>query len=256
MKKLSILFIANSFADDTIQYMPEIASDFDYDLDLYNLFIGGCPINTHIHNIIYNEKAYELRVYNKEKREWETVLDVSSVDFIKTRRWDYIVLQQASYYSGLPNGLENIERLVELVKGLANPDVKFAWLMTWAYPKYSDLEVFHKEYRNNQEFMYQSIINNVKEKIVPNKDFVKIIPSGTAIQNARKYVDERLLHRDGFHLGYQFGRFLSGLTATAKLLDVDITKEKYHPEEVPEEVRQIFIKCVNDALNNPFEETK
>ena len=52
MKKVSILFLANSFADDTIQYMPEIAKDCGYDLDLYNLYIGGCDINRHINNIL------------------------------------------------------------------------------------------------------------------------------------------------------------------------------------------------------------
>ena len=44
MKKVSILFLANSFADDTIQYMPEIAKDVGYDLDLYNLYIGVSPL--------------------------------------------------------------------------------------------------------------------------------------------------------------------------------------------------------------------
>ena len=173
MKKVSILFLANSFADDTIQYMPHIAKDFDIELDLYNLYIGGCDINHHIKNIENNVKEYELRVFNKEKMEWNTIYNVSSREFIPSKHWDYIVLQQSSYFSGLPNGLDNIDKLVELVKSLANKDAKFIWNMTWAYPKYSDLEVFKEKYHNDSKYMYESIVKNVKEVIVPNKEFNK-----------------------------------------------------------------------------------
>lgn len=255
MKKVSILFLANSFSDDTIQYMPEIARDFGYELDLYNLYIGGCDINHHINNILNRVKEYELRSYNKEKQTWETFYNIASTDFIPSRKWDYIVLQQSSYFSGLPNGLENIETLVELVKDLANKDVKLVWNMTWAYPKYSDLEVFKNDYKNDQNFMYQSILNNVKERIVTNKDFEKIIPNGTALQNAREYIDEHLLHRDGFHLGYQFGRFLAGLTAVGTLLDVDLSNVKYHPVEIPDELMNDYIKCAKDAIKDPWKTT-
>ena len=103
--------------------------------------------------------------------------------------------------------------------------------------------------------MYQSILNNVKEKIVPNKEFVKIIPNGTALQNARGYIDEHLLHRDGFHLGFQFGRFLAGLTAVGTLLDVDLSNVKYHPVEIPNELMNAYIKCAKDAINDPWKTT-
>ena len=256
MKKVSILFLANSFADDTIQYMPEIARDVGYDLDLYNLYIGGCDINRHINNIINKEKAYELRIYNKEKQVWEARYDVVSTSFIPSKRWDYIVLQQSSYFSGLPNGLDNIEKLVELIKSLANPDVKFIWNMTWSYPHYSDLEVFKKEYKNDSNFMYKSIIKNVKEYILPNNDFVKIIPNGTALGNVRECIKDELLYRDGFHLSYQFGRFLAGLTATSAIVDKDITNVKFHPIEIDEETIELYKRCVKDAINNPLEVTR
>ena len=256
MKKLSILFLANSFADDTIQYMPEIAKEVGYDLDLYNLYIGGCDINKHIRNILNSEKAYELRIYNEKTQLWDTKYGVSSNEFIASQRWDYIVLQQSSFYSGLPHGLDNIEELVRLIKEIANKDVKFIWNMTWAYPKYSDLEVFKNQYRNDSMFMYESIVNNVKEYIVSNKDFVKIIPNGTAIANAKEYLKDEVFHRDGFHLSYQFGRFLAGLTAVNTITGQDISNVKFHPVEIDEDTIKIYKKCVKDAINNPFEITR
>ena len=252
MKNVKILFISNSFGDDTIQYMPEIASDFGYDLDLYNLYIGGCDINKHIYNIQNSLKAYELRVYNKEKRQWETKYDVSVNDFIITENWDYIILQQSSYFSGLPNGLENIDVLLDLVKKLANKDAKFVWNMTWSYPKYSDLEIFKEAFDCNQEKMHNAIAENVKKYILPIKDFVKIIPNGKAIYLAREELGDELIHRDGFHLSYQPGRYLAGLTAVATLLDVEIDEVKFFPEPISEHMKNIFVDCVEDAVEEPF----
>ena len=141
MKKLSILFLSNSFGDDTVEYMPRIAKDFGYDLDVFNLYIGGCSIETHIDNLINHKPLYELRTFNKEKDIWETTYNVASNDFIPSHKWDYIVLQQNSYMSGLPNGMENVSKLIKIIKEIINKDVRFAWNMTWAYPKYSDLDV-------------------------------------------------------------------------------------------------------------------
>lgn len=253
MKQVKILFLSNSFGDDTIQYMPEIALDFGYELDLYNLHIGGCDINKHIHNIKNNIKDYELRLYNKERKEWETKYNVSINEFIVCKKWDFVVLQQASYFSGLKNGLDNIEVLLDLVKKLTNKDVRFVWNMTWSYPKYSDQEIFKEAFECNQDKMHIAIVNNVKQEILTRKEFVKIIPNGKAIYLARKELSDELIHRDGFHLSFQPGRYLAGLTAVATLLNVDISKVKFYPAPVTEEMKNTFIKCVKEALEEPFE---
>ena len=251
MKKLSILFLANSFADDTIEYMPRIAKEFGYDLDVFNLFIGGCSIETHIDNLINHKPLYELRTFNKDKDIWEATCNVASNDFIISRRWDYIVLQQNSYMSGLPNGMDNVNKLIDLIKKIINKDVKFVWNMTWAYPKYSDLDVFEAEYNSDQEKMFNCILDNVNNHIKTNPTFVKIIPNGIALQEARKCVDEHLLHRDGFHLSYQPGRYLAGLTACKALLNIDVKKVKYIPKEnMDEKLKSTLIECASKIKFN------
>lgn len=252
MKKLSILFIANSFADDTIEYMPFIAKDLGYDLDLYNLYIGGCEVQKHIDNILNNLPAYELRIFNKEKGVWETKYEVSINEFVITQHWDYLVLQQASHLSGIKDALKNVKELIKLLKDLIKDDkTQFAWNMTWSYPKYSDLWVFKECFNCDQIKMFEGIIANVKEDIVTNKDFVKIIPNGTSIMNARHFVDDKLLHRDGLHLSYDYGRYLAGLTAIATFLDNDLSDVKYCPN-IPLEVKKTFIECANLAIKEPF----
>ena len=118
-----------------------------------------------------------------------------------------------------------------------------------------DYEV-DKEYHKDPMFMYESIVNNVKEYIVPNKDFIKIIPNGTSNINVREYIKDKLLFRDGFHLSYQFGRFLAGLTAVMAITGKDISKVKFHPAEIDEATIEIYKKCVVDAINKPLEVTR
>ena len=101
--------------------------------------------------------------------------------------------------------------------------------------------------------MYESIVRNVQDRIVPNKEFVKIIPNGTAMMNARKHVDDEVLHRDGFHLSYQPGRYLAGLTAVATLLNEDVSKVTFTPDPITDELRDVFEKCVMNAVKHPFE---
>ena len=257
MKKVSILFLANSFADDTIEYMPRIAKEYGYDLDVFNLYIGGCEVQRHIDNLKSHAKAYELRVFNKEQDYWETEYEVASNDFIASRHWDYIVLQQSSWYSGLKDGLKDVNVLLKMVKELANKDVKFVWNMTWAYPKYSDIEIFIKEFGRDQNKMYRAIVENVKSVILPIKDFVKIIPNGTALMNARRYIKDELLHRDDFHLSYQPGRYLAAMTAVSTILGVDLTNLKYMPNEhVDEAMKQVLIKSAKLAVQSPLEESE
>ncbi|MBQ5929385.1 MAG: hypothetical protein IIX02_01195, partial [Clostridia bacterium] len=60
-KEISILFIGNSFSDDTEAYMIDILLELGYTkIDVGNLYIGGCDINTHYQNILSNANQYDF----------------------------------------------------------------------------------------------------------------------------------------------------------------------------------------------------
>ena len=248
-RKVSILFIGNSFSDDMVWYMPYIAESLGINVDVRNLYYGGCEINRHIDFLKNDKPEYEYRYF--ENGEWKTRYGVTSRPIIRSKKWTYIVLQQASYLSGVKDGLKNLETLVYLIKeNLIGKRTKFIWNMTWAYPKYSDLDVFKTSYKNNQIKMLNGIINNVNERIMFNPDFRIIIPTGIAIQHMRSLVDEHILHRDGFHLSYQPGRFLASLTAIKTIFDVDITKNTFIPQENMDDILYAkMIKVVKDLKN-------
>ena len=126
--------------------------------------------------------------------------------------------------------------------------------MTWAYQQDTTHPGF-VNYNNNQLEMYHSIINSVKSKILSNKDFEIIIPNTTSVQNARTSFLGDTITRDGFHMSYDLGRYLTGLMFFKQLTNIEIDNIDYCPETISEEVKQICIKAVNAAYNNPYEIT-
>lgn len=92
---------------------------------------------------------------------------------IKYREWDYIILQQGSRESGLPSAYGNINVLINYVLANAtDKNVKLAFNMTWAYRQGSSNWGF-ANYNNDQQKMYDGIVESVKTQIVPNKTSLK-----------------------------------------------------------------------------------
>ena len=91
--------------------------------------------------------------------------------------------------------------------------------MTWAWASnYSN----YKDVYGNQVNMYNQICNAVQTKIVPNSAFSIIIPSGTAIQNARVPFGDVLNH-DGTHLS-NLGCYIAAATWVKTITGYDVSK--------------------------------
>lgn len=71
-KSFSLLMIGNSFSDDTIQWVYEICDDLNIEVNLANLYIPGCSLDTHYNNLTKGTKAYEYRTYVKSSKTWKT----------------------------------------------------------------------------------------------------------------------------------------------------------------------------------------
>ncbi len=132
-----VLMIGNSFSDDTSEYAPMIAKSLGItDVEVGNLFIGGCSINTHYNNLLTGTAAYDFRYYGASGAWDYTVGGVKqSLQYaIKYADWDIITFQQASPDSGVASTYTNLLNLINGVKNLAtNKDVIFLFNMTWAY---------------------------------------------------------------------------------------------------------------------------
>ena len=261
-KQIKILAIGNSFSVDALQYLYQIASSLGVkDIIIGNLYIGSCSLETHLNNIL--NKLPKYIYYTNTNGEWIEHQEHTVNDAILENKWDYISFQQVSSLSGMESSYNEILlQLVDEVKNLflsennpnRNDEVKFIWHMTWAYQQDTTHPGFIN-YSNNQLEMYYSIINSVKNKILPNKDFEIIIPNATSVQNARTSILGDTITRDGFHMSYDLGRYLTGLMFFKQLTNIEIDNIKYCPESISEEVKQICIKAVNNAYEKPFEIT-
>lgn len=115
--------------------------------------------------------------------------------------------------------------------------------------------------------MYHAIMDVAQEVIIPSGQFELIIPTGTAVQNARtSYVGDTLT-RDGFHMSYDRGRFLAalafykGLTgdsieAIAQADILSIVGTEAYAKQVNATFVDMAIESVNNAYKTPFEVTK
>lgn len=253
-----VLMIGNSFSDDTSEYAPMIAKSLGItDVEVGNLFIGGCSINTHYYNLLNGTAAYDFRYYGTSGAWDYTVGGVKqSLQYaIKYADWDIITFQQASPDSGVSSTYTNLLNLINGVKNLAtNKDVIFLFNMTWAYQANSTHSAF-PTYSNSQEIMYNSIVGTVQHTVLRHTVISSVIPNGTAIQNARTSFVGDNLTRDGYHLSYDLGRYIAGLTLVAKVTGVSPEEVTYAPSGMLSAYVSVAKESASNAINNPYQVT-
>ncbi len=254
-EEISILFIGNSFSDDTEAYVVDILLELGYTtINVGNMYIGGCTIDMHYSNIMSNASAYDFRMRTHNGVKYTEYVPVSvggrkqTLDFaIGYKDWDIISLQQGSALSGKADSYANLSALKAEVQNRAtNPDVEFVFNMTWAYQGNSTHENF-PDYDSNQTTMYNAIVDAVQQKV----DFT-VVPNGTAIQNARSSFVGDTLTLDGHHLSLKLGRYIAGLTFVAKVTGKDISDIAYAPSGVTESQKLVAIESVKNALTTPY----
>lgn len=267
-RTLKLLMIGNSFSQDTVNWLPQIAKSVGFtNVVIGNLVIGGCTLNTHYNNsqgIGDKVNAYEFTYYQNDT--WNTLTGQTMMTGIRFTDWDFISLQQQSGNSGnVASYNSDLDGLVKYVKDIAtNKNMKLVWNMTWAYPTGSGW--FGGLYGNNQMNMYNSIVSAVQEKIVKNPEFALISPAGTAIQNGRtSYIGDYYpgegeefvntldeWNRDGAHLSVYEGRFTSSLAMFCTLTGYMPNEITYLPPNIDNKEGEVIRECVTNALVNPF----
>ncbi|RWU07681.1 DUF4886 domain-containing protein [Pedobacter chitinilyticus] len=254
-KVIKILAIGNSFSEDALeQYFYGLANAGGYKVIIGNLYIGGAPLDLHWKNVQEDKDAYEYRKIGLDGKK-ERFPKTSISKAIADEQWDYISLQQASPKSGLfETYLEPLPLLFDYVKGKAtNPKVKLVWHQTWAYAQTSTHSGF-ASYGKDQMKMYQSIMDASK-KAMKLVAFDILVPSGTAIQNARTKLGD-VLCRDGYHLDLNIGRYIASCTWYEAIFKQTVVGNAYRPEKVTEEQAAIGQQAAHEAVKKPFKVSK
>ena len=101
--------ISNSFGDDTVQWVHEIAENLGIEFKIANLFIGGCVLETHLSNLQSNIPAYEYVVYDGSSKVWNRLPNTSIKSVLESEEYknaayrviiSHIPLNENSWHGG------------------------------------------------------------------------------------------------------------------------------------------------------------
>lgn len=216
---MKVLSIGNSFSQDAHNMLYRLAQENGVEMQIVNLYIGGCKLQTHWENIENNSADYDL-----ERNGGVAERKISIKEALTLEEWDVITLQQASaqsqHFSSYTPYLENIAKYVRE----KCPDAKIWFHQTWAY----ETDYFADGFREDtakQKGMYQNILTASKQ--ASETIDAPLIRAGVAIQAVRENVPEfdyanggLSLNRDGYHLSRDYGRFIAAYTWLYELTGV------------------------------------
>ena len=201
--------------------------------------------------------------------------------------WDIVAMQagvfeaankcDSPYAVQIPQDIAKVQSYV--LKNLIdqNKQPTFVWNMTWSTPV--DPELLNQAYANNlQKFffgstadMYAQISETLRSIVEPTCAFAMVMPSGTAVQNAKQVLPDKALYRDTIHAS-DFTRLMTAYIWYCKLTGADLTQlpitsvrsvlrgsaaarktgEDY--ALTPEQI-QILKTCAKNAMNDPYRVT-
>ena len=267
---LKVLTIGNSFSDDAMEYVYKIAKEAGVaHVELANLRANNCSLAMHVSYAQSNSSAYMFRYWQDGATTWKDTGTWTSGAYTMKQAvtftdWDYIVFQQVSADSGKASTYDDLGKLMDYV-GELNPGAKFAWHMTWS---------MRSDYASSGP-SYSAIVNAVNEKITSNRKIDVVIPSGTAIENAKtSYLTGTQLQRDAKHLSYGMGRYIAGLTFVKALTGLSIDGTAYPTGDTEghsttsgndnckasfkftDEINAICKEAANNAIENPYSVTQ
>lgn len=253
-RTIRILAIGNSFSRDAIeQNLHELAAADGDTAIVGNLFIGGCSLERHVKNIRDDKHDYVYRKIGADGKRIEKK-NASIAEALADDSWDYVSMQQASPFSGLyATYAEWLPELYAYVKAHAPKKAKPILHQTWAYQQGSGLSGF-KNYDRDQMKMYRGIVDaaGCAAKLCKIKT---VVPSGTAVQNARTSFIGDNMNRDGYHLDLGVGRFTAACAWYEKLFGKNVTDNSYVPEGMNKDLAVVAKEAAHAAVVRPDEIT-
>lgn len=249
-KVIKILAIGNSFSQDAIEnYLHQLADSAGVKTIIANMYIGGCSLERHYNNAKDDKPAYSYRKITIDGKKTEyrsTTLDSALTD----EKWDYVSFQQASPLSGKYDTFSPyLSYLIKYVKERVPAHTKLLWHQTWAYAEGCKLSGF-ANYNRDQLTMYHAIVEASKKA---KKDYklYKIVPVGTAIQNARTSFIGDNMNRDKQHLEVHYGRYTAACTWLEAVLGINPIGNKFVPKGVDDAHKDIVQKAAHAACKKP-----
>ena len=226
---LKVLAIGNSFSSDAVDYnLYDLFKSGGRSILIGNLNATGSSLEDHWNRAEGKKAEYTyIKIVEGKRTITEgNVLD----DILSDEAWDIVTIQQASAKSADKSSyMPFAQNLKQFVTAKTHAEVAFH--QTWAYPG----SAFENEPDNSQELMYQRIVAAVEET-ARSCGISRIIPTGTAVQNARtSYLGDHL-NRDGLHLELDYGRYLAACVWFETLSGNSVVGNAFFPDSITKEL--------------------
>lgn len=250
---IGVLAIGNSFSQDATHFLHQIAAADNVAMKVVNLYIGGCSLERHWHNITTDAAEY---LYERDGQPTERYVSVREA--LQEEEWDFIVTQQASHDSGWQDTYEPF--LTSMAGYLREqcPGARILLQETWAYETDSTHSKFAR-YHNDQMEMYQRLRDAYTA--ASKRVGLALIPCGDIIQKLRGTEPFRYggggmsLCRDGFHMSYLYGRYTLAAAWYRAMTGRSLKGNAYIPEsglaageEARPELLELIRRTVEEAL--------
>ncbi len=254
-----VLFIGNSYSDDTIAWAGQLAKSAGIqNILVADLFYPGCTIAQHAAYAADHGKHYIFRRVDGEGNmisscpdgQYDTTMETG----ITYTDWNWIIFQGGPAQSGIPGEYARLGELLSYVKDRAtSPNVKFAFRITWAYSQSSTDGMF-SIFGNSQTTMYEAIVGAVRSEVCSVSDFLAIIPTGTAIQNTRtSFIGDNLTRDIYEHLTDPLGRYIASMMLKRTLTGFSPPEDMtFVPAGVTKAKKLVAMESVVNAFETPF----
>lgn len=237
---IRVLCIGNSFSWDAVeQELVPLCDEKNVQVEIHNLYYGGCSLQQHAEFLLKDTAAYSHRVCtNAEPRIIKDTISLRQA--LQDGEYDYISLQQASHDSGIRSSYEPwLFMLVDTVRAY-QPNARICWMQTWAYSQ----DARHPDYPRyhcNQQEMWDSIVACTPKQL-------PVIPCGAAIQLARQTKLGDSLCRDGYHLNYVYGRYTAACVWYEMITGKDVRCNRYKNAQMTRKQRRLTQKSAHKAI--------
>lgn len=242
---IRVLCIGNSFSWDAVeQELVPLCDANGVQVEVHNLYYGGCSLQQHAEFLAKDTAAYSHRVCTNA--EGRVVKDTISLrQALRDGKYDVISLQQASHDSGIRSSYEPwLTTLIDTVRAY-QPEAQLYWMQTWAYSKDAKHPAYPR-YHNDQQEMWDSI--EACTQFVHRTHYtLHLIPCGKAIQLARQTKLGDTLCRDGYHLNYVYGRYTAAAVWYEILTGKDVRKNHYKNAQMTSCQRRLTQRAAHQA---------
>lgn len=255
MDSLRLLFLGNSFAMDTAEYAVHVAHGLGIPkVKIGMLVIGGCSIAMHYAQAVDDLPGYCY--YTSTGGRWSFRENHRISTAVESDNWDWIVVQHGtgdgSRYTS-PDCYDKLTPLVEYLKAHAPHHTKIAFNLTWL----GESTFPHQEilsYGGDMAAMRQALVETARATVLCNPLIDRLIPTGTAIENARTSAIG-LLTRDGYHLSLDKGRYIAALACITALTDLPAEPIRWTPDGVDDYARRVAVEAATNARLHPLDIT-